>query len=68
MRFEQFLTLQHQALIILIWDFAPIHYLLNRKIPIYCVPLQYKFTDYLPDRLTSVVGVRAVGAAAVAFC
>ena len=33
----------------IIWDFAPIQYLLNRKIPIYCVPLQYKFTDYLPD-------------------
>ena len=33
----------------IIWDFAPIQYLLNRKIPIYCVPLQYKFSDYLLD-------------------
>ena len=33
----------------IIWDFAPIQYLLNRKIPIYCVPLQYKFSDYLPE-------------------
>ena len=32
----------------IIWDFAPIQYLLNRKIAIYCVPLQYKFSDYLP--------------------
>ena len=32
----------------IIWDFAPIQYLLNRKIPIYCVPLQYQFSDYLP--------------------
>ena len=33
----------------IIWDFAPIHYLLNDKIPIYCLPLQYQFSDYLPD-------------------
>ena len=26
----------------IIWDFAPIHYLLNNKIPIYCLPLQYR--------------------------
>ena len=32
----------------IIWDFAPIHYLLNNKIPIYCLPLQYQFSDYLP--------------------
>ena len=32
------------------WDFAPIHYLLNKKIPIYCLPLQCQFSDYLPAR------------------
>ena len=36
----------------IIWNFAPIQYLLNRKIPIHCVPLQYKFSDYLPDMLS----------------
>ena len=33
----------------IICDFAPIHYLLTDKIPIYCLPLQYQFSDYLPD-------------------
>ena len=32
------------------WDFAPIHYLLNKKIPIYCLPLQSQFSDYLPAK------------------
>ena len=32
----------------MICDFAPIHYLLTDKIPIYCL-LQYQFSDYLPD-------------------
>ena len=38
-----------EAIAPIIWDFAPIHYLLNNKIPIYCLPLQYQFSDYLPD-------------------
>ena len=33
----------------IICDFATIHYLLTDKIPIYCLPLQYQFSDYLPD-------------------
>ena len=33
----------------IICDFAPINYLLADKIPIYCLPLQYQFSDYLPD-------------------
>ena len=37
-----------EAIVPIIWDFAPIHYLLNNKIPIYCLPLQYQFSDYLP--------------------
>ena len=32
----------------IIWDLAPIQYLLNSKIPIYCRPLQCQFSDYLP--------------------
>ena len=38
-----------EAIAPIIWDFAPIHYLLNSKIPIYCLPLQYQFSDYLLD-------------------
>ena len=33
----------------IIWDFAPIHYLLNSKIPIYCLALQCQLPDYLLD-------------------
>ena len=33
----------------IICDFAPINYLLADKIPIYCLPLQYQFSDCLPD-------------------
>ena len=47
----------------IIWDFAPIQYLLNRKIPIYCVPLQYKFSDYLLASLYS----KTPGEATAAF-
>ena len=29
--------------------FWPYNYLVNDKSPIYCLPLQYQFSDYLPD-------------------